>query len=129
MNKSQWAQKVISVALVCAIFIAGCGGHAANPIPPNQPGDQNRSCTALRAQMSQIDQDIIVKNKEKDTRDFWNIVEFGTGFLVLVPWFFMDVKGSHEVEIAAFKARKNNLAILYEEKNCDAPAATTGTTN
>jgi len=129
MYKSQWIQKVLCVASVCAIFVAGCGGQAAHPVQANQPGDQNRSCNALRAQMSQVSQDIVIKNKEKDTRDFWNIVEFCTGFIVIVPWFFMDIKGSHEVEIAALKTRKNTLAILYEDKNCDAPAATTGTTN
>ena len=129
MNKSQWAQKVLSVGLVCAIFIAGCGGHAANPVPVNQPGDRSMSCNAIRSQMSQMDENIVIRNQEKDTRDIWNIIEAVTGFFVIVPWFFMDLKGSHEVEIAAFKARKNNLAILYDEKNCDAPGATTGTTN
>ncbi len=79
--------------------------------------------------MLQLDQDIVVKNQEKDTRDFWNIVEFCTGFLVIVPWFFIDAKGSHEVEIEAFKARKRAIMAIYNDKNCDAPAATTGTTN
>lgn len=114
-------KKFLCVILCFAIFIAGCGGHGANPVDRYMLGDEKKSCNALYAELSQTDQEIILKKKQKDDRDVWNIIFFATGFLVIVPWFFMDVKGSHEVEIDALQARKKALMIIFTEKNCTPP--------
>ena len=130
MKKSRWPQKFLCVGLAFTIFIAGCGGHAANPVDRYMLGDEKKSCNGLYAEVSQIDQEIVLKNKSKDNRDTWNIIEFVTGFVLIVPWFFMDVKGSHEVELEALQARKKALMILFHEKNCTPPEISeTGTTN
>ena len=99
----------------------GCGGQNANPVPRDRPGDADKSCNALYAEMSQIDQEIVRKNKGKTDRDIWNIIFFAGGWFVIVPWFFIDAKGSYEIEIDALKARKEHLKILYEDKNCTPP--------
>ena len=93
----------------------------ANPVEKYMPGDENKSCNALYAEMSQIDQDVTLKRKEIDKRDGLNVVYFVTGFLILVPWFFMDIKGSQEVELEALQARKKALSILFADHNCQTP--------
>jgi hypothetical protein len=100
------------------VFVAGCGGHSANPVDRYMLGDEKKSCNALYAEVANIDKEIALKDRSKTNRDTWNVIFFVTGFLVIVPWFFIDSKGSQEVEIEAFKARKNALQILYADKNC-----------
>ena len=87
------------------------------------PGDEEKSCNALYTEMSQIDDEIDLKTQQRKDRDTWNIIFFVTGFLVIVPWFFIDPKGSQEVEIDALKARKQALKAIYQDHNCTAPEA------
>jgi hypothetical protein len=121
MDGLQLWRKCLCVVLVPVIFIAGCGGHAANPVDRYMLGDEKKSCNALYAEVSQIDKEIDLKNQDKKNRDTWNIIFFVGGFFVIAPWFFMDVKGAHEVEIDALEARKKALMILFNEKNCTPP--------
>ena len=122
MNRLRLWQKSLCLVLVFTIFIAGCGGHAANPVDRYMLGDEKKSCNALYAELSQIDKEIVLKNKQKGDRDVWNVIFFVTGFLVIVPWFFIDTKGSQEVEIDALQARKKALQIIFSEKDCTPPA-------
>ncbi len=117
-------RKLLCVVLVYTILIAGCGGHNANPVDRYMLKDESKSCNSLYAEVSNIDKEIALKNRSKTDRDTWNVIFFVTGFLVIVPWFFIDAKGSQEVELEALKARKNALQILYGDKNCGTPAET-----
>ena len=114
-------KKSLCVVLVFTIFIAGCGGHAANPVDRYMLGDEKKSCDALYTEVSQIDREAVLKNRQKDDRDTWNIIFFVTGFIVIVPWFFIDLKGSQEVEREALQARKKALQNMFSEKNCTPP--------
>ncbi len=122
MKEFQWFQKSMCIALSCLIFIAGCGGVAPNPVDKYFPGDEKKSCTALYAEMSNLDKEVVVHNQQRVDRDHWNGILFVGGFFLIVPWFFMDTKGSQEVEIEAFRARKDALKIIYAEKDCSAPS-------
>ena len=115
-------QKATSVALVPLLLFVGCAGTAPNPVDRYILGDEKKSARALYAEVASIDEEIVLKNKKKTDRDIWNVVFFVTGFLVIVPWFFIDSKGSHEVEIEALKARKTQLMILYAEKGGSPPS-------
>ena len=115
-------RKLICASLTLSIFVAGCGGHMANPVDRYMLGDEKKSCNAIYAEMSQLDQDVTLKRKEITNKDRWNVIYLVTGFLIIVPWFFMDIKGSHKVELDAFRARKKALAILFAEKDCSAPS-------
>ncbi len=115
-------RKLLCVLLAYAIFIAGCGGHNANPVDRHMLGDENKSCNALYTEVSNIDTEVALKNRSKTDRDIWNVIFFATGFLVIVPWFFIDAKGSQEVEIEALKARKNALQTMYADRSCGTPA-------
>jgi hypothetical protein len=121
MNELGLRGKALCVLLSLAIFIGGCGGQAANPVDRYMLGDEKKSCNALYAEMSQIDQEITLKKKKKTDRDVWNTILFVGGFFLIAPWFFMDVKGSHEAETEALQARKKALMILFSEKNCTPP--------
>jgi hypothetical protein len=121
MKLSRLATKALCLVLTVAIFLGGCGGHTANPVDRYTLGDEKKSCNALYAEMAQLDQDAIRKKKEKDNRDVMNVVCFVTGFLVIVPWFFINAKGSQEVELEALRARKKALEIIFTEKNCTPP--------
>ncbi len=129
MKKLLLNQKFLCVALVFSIFITGCGGHAANPVDRYSPGDEKKSCNALYAELSQIDKEIVLKNQKKKDRDTWNTIFFVSGFLVIVPWFFIDSKGSIEVEVDALHARENALKVIFAEKDCSPPEYNTETTN
>ena len=122
MKEFQWFQKSMCIALSCLIFIAGCGGQAANPVDRYFPGDEKKSCNALFAEMQSLDKDVVLKNQAKVGRDHWNGILFVGGFFTIVTFFFMDTKGSHEVEIEAMRARKNALKIIFADKDCTAPS-------
>jgi hypothetical protein len=115
----------LSVILCVTIFIAGCGGQTANPVDRYMPGDEGKSCNSLYAEIAQMDTEIKQKKADKDHRDTINIVCFVTGLFIIVPFFFMDVKGSQEVEIDALNARKKALSNIFNDKDCSAPAAVT----
>jgi hypothetical protein len=126
MKEANVWKKCLCVVLVFTTFIAGCGGHAANPVDRYMLGDEKKSCDGLYAEVSQIDKEIVLKNKQKGDRDTWNIIFFVTGFLVIVPWFFIDLKGSQEVEAEALQARKKALQIIFSEKDCTPPEIRAG---
>lgn len=116
------SQKSISIVLVFSLLTvttAGCGGSAPNPVPRYQPNDNSKSCKALFAEIQSIDDELVLKNKKKCDRDTWNVIFVVTGLLVVVPFFFMDLKGSHEIEIDALKERKIILDKIYFDKGCD----------
>lgn len=68
--------------------------------------------------MSQIETEIDTKQQQKETKDIWNVVFFVTGFLVIVPWFFMDVKGAEKTEAEALKRRHKRLRLIAADKGC-----------
>jgi len=118
-------KKALCVVLCFTIFLAGCGGHAANPVDRYMAGDEDKSCNSLYAEMSQIDTEITQKRKEISDRDTWNIILFVGGFFTIVTWFFMDVKNSQEVELDALGARKKALSNIFHDKDCSAPTSVT----
>jgi hypothetical protein len=128
MFKKLYFRKSICLLLIVSIAnlsLVGCGGHAANPVDRYMLGDEKKSCKALNSEVANIDTEIPLKERSKSDRDTWNVIFFVTGFLVIVPWFFIDCKGSQEVEIEALKARKNALKALYYNQGCAEPNAVT----
>ena len=60
-------KKLMCVLLIGVIFIAGtgCAGSDPNPIAVYLPGDENKSCTALKAEIANIDKQITRKQQQK----------------------------------------------------------------
>lgn len=122
MFRSMFVRKSTSLLLAVSIFISstlcGCGGQAARPTDRYMPGDEKKSCSALLTEIKMLDNEISKKQQDKSDRDFWNTVEFLGGLLVIVPFFFMDSKGSEEIEIDALVARQTLLKGYFAEKGC-----------
>jgi len=111
-------RKALCVSLCVAIFVAGCAGTDPNPVSRTKPGDEALSCAMLRAEVGEMDNLIVTEQKQKDETFTWNIAMFVAGWFLIVPWFFMNLKGAEEVEIEAAKARKHWLRSLALDKGC-----------
>ena len=110
---------MVSYILICNIvLLTGCMGSAPNPIPRHMPGDENKSCSAISTEMNSIDGEIAIRKKSKKDRDVINVLLFIGGILIIVPFFFMDLKLSQEAEIRAYNERKANLRNIAAEKDC-----------
>jgi hypothetical protein len=111
-------KRLICLLLSVSIFHAGCAGRQANPIPAYLPGDENLSCSALKAEMTQIQSDmqrLLPSTNKFATNTLWAI----GGAVLIVPFFFMDLKDAEKIEYEAMRTRYNRLLILATDKNCD----------
>lgn len=107
------------ISLPLFLLIAACAGRPANPVSVVQLGDENRSCSALIAEMSQIDANIAAKLP--DTQKTGKNVALGVaGAFFLVPWFFMDFTESEKIEIEAMRNRYTRLNSIAADKGCGA---------
>ena len=119
MFKRRIVKNAICLFLVQIFFFIGCGGHHPNSVSRYMPGDEKRSCPSLYAEIQSIDNEIQYKDSKRRERDTWNVLEFVGGVLFIVPFFFMDAKGSFEAEIDALQARQNQLKIFFADKGCN----------
>jgi len=113
-------KKLMCVLLIGVIFIAGtgCAGSDPNPIAVYLPGDENKSCTALKAEIANIDKQITRKQQQKSKQEGDNILWFCAGWFLIVPWFFMDLKENEKPEINALQQRKDALIVIGADKDC-----------
>ncbi len=118
MFRQQVVRSSMCILMAMAIFIVGCGGHVANPVERYAPGDDKKSCETMMAEIEINKQQISEKEKKAADRDFWNLLWFAGGCVVIVPFFFMDAKGSYEVEIDALKDRNKMLGTYMADKGC-----------
>jgi hypothetical protein len=111
-------RKTISLVLIAAVFNAGCAGRQANPIAAYLPGDENRSCPALKAEVAQLQVDmqrLLAKTDKGLTNALWATA----GVFFIVPFFFMDFKDAEKIEFDAMRKRHNRLLVYAAEKDCD----------
>lgn len=111
-------KKVISSLLAFAVLFAGCAGRTANPIPAYLPGDDTRSCEALKAEIAQLQADmnrLLPKTNKGVTNALWATA----GVFLIVPFFFMDLKGAEKIEFQAMRTRHNRLLIIAADRGCD----------
>lgn len=108
----------ICLLLVGSIFFAGCAGREAHPITSYIPGDEKKSCLVLSAEMAQIEAEIAKKLPHAD-KTAGNILLGVTGWFLIIPWFFMDLKGADKIEVEAMQRRYNALSLFAADKNCD----------
>jgi len=111
-------KKVFCLSLVVSMFLTGCAGREANPIPVYLPGDNERSCEVLVAEIAQLQADmqrILPKTNKGVTNTLWATA----GVFFIVPFFFMDLKGAEKIEFDAMRARHNRLLLICADKGCD----------
>lgn len=112
-------KKLISLMLILAILNAGCAGRMANPIAAYLPGDENRSCMALQAEVSQLQTDM-ARLLPKTDKGLTNTLWAGVGVFTLgIGFIFMDLKDAEKVEFEAMRQRHNRLLVYAAEKGCD----------
>lgn len=111
-------RKLICLLLVYAVLNTGCAGRAANPIPSYLPGDENRSCVALQAEIAQLQADM-QRMLPKTNKGLSNALWATAGVFLIVPFFFMDFKDAEKIEFDALRQRHNRLLIYAAEKNCN----------
>jgi hypothetical protein len=62
--------------------------------------------------------------QEDSAKQWWNIGMVVAGVFFIVPFFFMDLKDSQKMEIAALKQRNTNLMAMGADRDCDFCGAT-----
>ena len=110
-------KKPICLLLAVSLTISACGGRPANPVMVEQYGDDRRSCKALEMEMSNTQQEIqqLIPQTDKTGK---NVALGVAGWFLIVPWFFMDLSQSEQIEVNALRQRYNHLAIIAEDKRC-----------
>ena len=111
-------KNVLNVLLIMAVFLAGCAGREANPIPAYLPGDNERSCEVLEAETAQLQSDmqrLLPKTNKGVTNTLWATA----GVFLIVPFFFMDLKDAEKIEFDAMRTRHNRLLLICADKGCD----------
>jgi len=111
-------KKILNLLLCISIFFAGCAGREPNPIALSMPGDNTLSCNALESEMTNIQNDMQGLKPKTDkllTNTLWGTA----GFVLIFPFFLMDVKDAEKIEYNAFQQRYNRLLIIAKEKDCN----------
>ena len=109
--------KRIVAILVSGVLLCSCGGRAANPVMVHQYRDDQRTCNALEKEIAFTEEEIrrLVPQTEKTGK---NVALGITGFLLIIPWFFMDLSKAEQIEVNALRQRYNHLVILASDKEC-----------
>ncbi len=111
-------QQLICVLLTCCIFIIGCAGRDPNPVPLYIPGDENLNCELLKGEISQLQADM-EQILPKTNKAGQNTLCVAGGMILIVPFFFMDLKNAEKVEFEAMRNRHNRLLTYATAKGCE----------
>ena len=111
-------KKSICLLLACSVLFSGCAGREANPIPAYLPGDNERSCEVLVAEIAQLQADM-QRLLPKTNKGVSNTLWATAGVFLIVPFFFMDLKGAEKIEFDAMRTRHNRLLLICADKGCD----------
>jgi len=106
-----------SAIVLLAVLFLGCAGRAATPVIVYQHGDTSRSCDALERELELIETDILGLLPQTDKAD-QNTKLGVAGIFLLVPFFFMDLSKSEQIEVNALTKRYNHLVEIAETKGC-----------
>lgn len=111
-------KKILCMVLSFAVFLGGCMGREANPVPLNKPGDEQRSCQSLKDEVVHLQKDML-EILPKTDKFKSNAVLATTGVLLIVPFFFMDLKDAEKIEFEAMRQRNNRLLEHLKAKKCN----------
>ncbi len=110
-------RKCACSSMALALALSGCAGSAPNAVLSYQPGDEKRSCTSLRAEIASNEAQMIELASEKDSTVGKNVLLGVTGVFLIVPFFFMDLKGKEAGELTALRHRNRNLRQFAADKS------------
>ncbi len=111
-------KKAIILSMSAVLVLSACGGRKPNPVAEIQNGDAALSCTELSNEITANSKAIEGLIAEKGTKTTQNIVAGTAGVFLLVPFFFMDLKGAAGDEARAYQRRNLGLVTRYNSKGC-----------
>ena len=101
--------KILCLMIAVSLVLSGCIGSEPNPVLRYQVGDEKRSCQSLNAEIASNEAEIIRLVSAKQGTTGYNVAMGVAGIFLIVPWFFMNVKGKETAEINAFRHRNRTL--------------------
>ena len=113
-------RRFFGALVICSLLsVTACAGRTGNPVMVAQYGDEQKSCEALRFEMSNAQSEIqrLLPQTDKSGQ---NVALGVAGWFLLVPWFFMDFKNGEAAEYEAYRQRYNHLASIAMTKHCKA---------
>ena len=116
-------KECLCYALAFSVLFAGCAGREANPIPAYLPGDNERSCEVLVAEIAQLQADM-QRLLPKTNKGVSNTLWATAGVFLIVPFFFMDLKDAEKIEFEAMRTRHNRLLLICADKSCNMTGVT-----
>ena len=110
-------KKIIAI-LVLGATLTACAGRGAIPVAQMQPGDNRKSCEALRHDVEAAQADISRLTPQTD-KTGKNVAIGVVGLFIPIVWLFMDLSDAERQEIAALQNRNNRLTSIAVDKKCD----------
>ena len=102
-------------------FIASCG-HMANPAPPKaeltSTKDQGYSCEEINTQILDLQTKRVNTQKQLDNQKAQNVLSGIGGWLVIVPFIFIDATTEKNASYNSYAEREDYLRKLAADKNC-----------
>ena len=104
-------------AILSVAMLVSCAGRDARPVSAYQYGDEKKSCKALDMELT-LTEDEMGRLLPETQKAGKNVALGVAGVFLIVPWFFMDLTKSEQIELEALRQRYNQLLIMAEDKNC-----------
>lgn len=111
----------ICAGVAFTFFVSGCAGSGPMPVARYAPADEKRSCASLKAEIKANRKEIAKKIEERTNKTHENLILGASGVFLIVPWFFMDLKGKEAGETEAIERRNAALRRIAAVKGCNAP--------
>jgi hypothetical protein len=108
--------RAFTIAIACALCVAGCAGRDATPIATVQPQDSSSDCAMISAEIEANNAKVKELADEKGIKVAQNVAAGVAGIVVWPIWFAMDFKGAADSDMAALQARQKFLASLAEQR-------------
>ena len=109
-------KRLMCLYLSGLVLAAGCMGRQARPIAVIQDKDKAMTSEALKTEIADLQTRRAESLKAAHNVDVQNVVCIIGGALVIVPFFFMDLKGADRTEAAFYQQRIEHLNQLAAEK-------------
>ena len=108
----------LSLLLILSLFV-GCMGHTPVLVDQYQYGDEKLSCDALKSKISGIDEQVGLKERQRNSKLAGNAAITTAGVLLFPPaLLFLDSKSDEKAEISALLNRRESLWNIYYGKSC-----------
>lgn len=110
-------KRLISV-IISIVFLCSCmGAKTPSPVASFVYGDDEKECSTLNAEISEINKTVATLRKKEDSKSTGNAVMVGVGLFLFWPaFFFMDFSKDEVVEINAYEIRKDSLEAIMKSK-------------